>query len=98
MTDAWTERQLAQFVRIREGFLKTGFSEDEAAAHAERTIEELRLRPRRPAPDPDNPTKDELYHEAKRYDITGRSKMDKEQLADAVQGHRSSDRDGGGDG
>lgn len=96
MSDAWTERQLAQFARIRDGFLKTGFTEDDATAHATRTIEESRSRPRRPPPDPENPTKDQLYHEAKRYNITGRSKMDKEQLAHAVQGYRSSDRGAGG--
>ena len=96
MTDRWTERQLAQFAHIREGFLKTGFTEADAEEHATRTIEQSRSRPRKPAPDPENPTKDQLYHEAIRYNITGRSKMDKEQLAHAVQGHRSCDRGGGG--
>jgi hypothetical protein len=96
MTDAWTERQLAQFARIRDGLLKTGFSAEDAAAHARHTMEQARSRPRKPAPDPEHPTKDQLYHEAKRYNITGRSKMDKEQLSHAVQGHRSSDRGGGG--
>ena len=96
MTDAWTERQLAQFVRVRDGFLKTGFSDADAEAHARRTIEQSRSRPKKPAPDPDNPTKDQLYREAKRFNITGRSKMDKEELAHAVQGHRSSARGGGG--
>jgi len=92
MTDAWTEKQLIQFVRIRDGFLKTGFEQDIAEAHAARTIEDSRRRPEKPPADPSNPTKDELYHEAKRFNITGRSKMDKEQLAHAVQGHRSTNR------
>lgn len=92
MTDTWTEQQLAQFTRIRAGFLKTGFSEADAEAHARRTIEEARFRPRKPPPDPANPTKDQLYREAMRYNITGRSKMDKEQLANAVQGHRNAVR------
>lgn len=89
MTDAWTEKQLQQFVRIRDGFLKTGFSQDIAEAHAARTIEESRRRPQKAPPDPSNPTKDDLYHEAKRFNITGRSKMDKEELERAVRGHRS---------
>lgn len=93
MTDAWTEKQLAQFARVRDGFIKTGFSEDVAAAHAASTIEQTRRqRPTKKAPDPANPTKDDLYREAMRYNITGRSKMDKDQLANAVHGHRMTGR------
>lgn len=92
MTDAWTEKQLAQFVRVRDGFMKTGFAKDIAEEHAARTIEQSRHRPRKPAPDPENPTKDDLYRAAMRYNITGRSKMDKEQLAKAVHGHRMTSR------
>jgi hypothetical protein len=92
MTDAWTEKQLLQFVRVRDGFLKTGFPRDVAEAHAHRTIEQTRRRQPKPEPDPTNPTKDELYREAMRYNITGRSKMDKEQLANAVHGHRMTSR------
>lgn len=92
MTDAWTEKQLAQFVRVREGFIKTGFPHDVASAHAASTIEQSRRQPRRQPPDPENPTKDDLYREAMRYNITGRSKMDKDQLADAVRGHRTTER------
>jgi hypothetical protein len=92
MTDAWTEKQLLQFARVRDGFLKTGFPLDIAEAHARRTIEQSRRRPQKPPSDPANPTKDELYREAMRYNITGRSKMDKEQLANAVHGHRMTSR------
>ena len=92
MTDTWTEKQLAQFVRIRDGFMKTGFSRDVAEAHAARTLREREQQ----APKPrrtEGETKDELYHEAKRYNIAGRSQMDKRQLEDAVRTHRES---GGG--
>ena len=92
MSDKWTEQQLAQFARVRDGFLKTGFSRDVAESHAARTIEERRRQPERAPSDPTNPTKDELYREAMRYDITGRSKMDKAQLHNAVQGHRIANR------
>jgi hypothetical protein len=88
VTDSWNEKQLAQFTRIREGFIKTGFSPEDAEEHARRTIEEARIKPRRRT-DPENPTKDQLYREAMRYDIAGRSKMDKAQLVRAVEGHRA---------
>ena len=94
MTDAWTEQQLAQFARISQGLQRAGLSAQEADAHARRTIEEARIRPRKPPPDPDNPTKDQLYREAMRYDIAGRSKMDKDQLLHAVEGHRVANRGG----
>ena len=92
MTDKWTEQQLEQFVRVRDGFIKTGFARDVAESQAARAIEARRRRPERPAADPSNPTKDELYQEAKRYNIAGRSKMDKEQLHNAVCGHRIANR------
>lgn len=92
--DTWTEQQLAQFARIRDGFLKTGFSPEDAERHARHTIEAARIRPRKPPPDPDNPTKDQLYREAMRYDIAGRSKMDKAELVKAVEGYRSANRGG----
>ncbi len=92
MTDSWTEKQLMQFVRVRDGFLKTGFPHDIAEAHAAHTIEQTRKRPEKPPSDPANLTKDELYREAMRFNITGRSKMDKDQLANAVHGHRMTSR------
>ena len=95
MTDRWSEQQLARFVRIREGFIKTGFSQDVAAAHARRALEQSRTERVRPS-DPANPTKDELYREAMRYRIAGRSKMDKEQLFAAVHAHRTGNRGVGG--
>lgn len=89
MPDAWTARQLAQFAHLRDGFLKTGFDQDTAEAHAKRTIEQRPATRRRLI---EEPTKDDLYREAKRYNITGRSKMDKEALAEAVAKHRSGAR------
>lgn len=89
MTDAWNEKQLAQFARIRDGFMKTGFSRDVAEAHAARTVRERAEQPEKPRRSAEA-TKDELYHEAKRYNIAGRSQMDKRQLADAVRTHRLS--------
>lgn len=94
MTDGWTEKERQQFARIRDGFLKTGFSPTDAEAHARRTLEQARIRPRRSEPDPSNPTKDDLYQLAKRYDIAGRSQMDKAELERAVLArHHGGDHD-----
>lgn len=92
MTDSWSEQQLQHFRRVRDGFIKTGFSKDVAEAHARRTVEQRRARGERPRTSED-PTKDELYLQAKRFNITGRSKMDKEELARAVAGYRSEHAD-----
>ena len=43
----------------------------------------------------DEPTRDQLYEEAKRLDIEGRSKMNKKELARAVERHRGSAGGGG---
>lgn len=94
MTDRWTEQQLQYFVRVRDGLLKTGFSPEDAEQHAIRTVQQ-RIAQGEPRRHSDEPTKDDLYLEAKRYNITGRSKMDKEQLERAVARHR--ERSGGGD-
>ena len=91
MTDKWTEQQLQHFIHLRSGLMKTGFSKDVAQAQARRLVEQRQRegdRERRS----EEPTKDDLYHEAKRFRITGRSKMDKEQLAKAVEGHRNRSR------
>lgn len=88
MSETWTEQQLQQFVRVRDGFMKTGFSKDVAEAHARRTVEERLAKGEKPRRSED-PTKDELYLEAKRFNITGRSKMDKEALSRAVEQRRA---------
>ena len=89
--DGWTDKQLEQFLRIRNGYIKTGFDQETAELHAARAINAQpdRRAGRRPNPEP---TKDELYQEAVRYDIAGRSMMDKEELAKAVAGVRESRR------
>lgn len=91
MTDRWTEEQLRYFLHVRSGLMKTGFSRDVAEAQARRTIEK-RMRQGGSRRRTEGDTKDDLYQEAKRFNITGRSKMDKEQLAKAVQGHRNMTR------
>lgn len=90
MNSSWTDDQRRHYLRIVQGLELAGLSSDEAQEYARGTIEDMRIRPRKPDPDPNNPTKDELYREAMRYNIAGRSKMDKDELFAAVRDHRSS--------
>ena len=81
MTDRWTEQQLQHFIRVRDSMVKTGFSKDVAEAQARRAVASRREPVRRKA----ERTKDDLYRLAMTYNITGRSKMDTEQLRAAVK-------------
>jgi hypothetical protein len=89
MADHWSEQQLKHFIRVRDSFVKTGFSTDVAEAQARRTVEGRREPSRRSV----EATKDELYREAMRYNIAGRSKMDKNELAKAIDAYRISHSD-----
>jgi len=87
--EEWTDVQREQYGRIRDAFMKTGMDRETAETYARRAIEARRARQVRLRRLPqDEPTKDELYLEAMRYDIAGRSKMDKEQLLEAVTNAR----------
>lgn len=92
MTDRWSEQQLRHFITVRDSFVKTGFSKDVAEAQARRTIE-ARMSRGEPVRRSEEPTKDDLYREAMRYNITGRSKMDKDELAEAVEEYRRTHAD-----
>jgi hypothetical protein len=85
MAEFWDDKESQQFQRIRDGFMKTGFSRDVAEAQARRLVERRRAMGERVRPEGAGPTKDDLYLEAKRFNITGRSKMDKEALQEAVE-------------
>jgi hypothetical protein len=89
MTDRWSEQQLQHFIRVRDSMVKTGFSHDVAEAQARRAVAARREPVKRSA----EPTKDDLYRAAMRYNITGRSKMDKDELADAVREYEESHSD-----
>lgn len=94
MGERWSEQDMQQFIHVRNGFMKTGFSKDVADAQARRTIEARQAQGGRRRRSED-PTKDDLYLEAKRFNITGRSKMDKEELSEAVQRRRFDDPEAG---
>ena len=89
MTDRWTEQQLQHFIRVRDSMVKTGFSKDVAEAQARRAVSSRREPTRRSA----DRTKDDLYRLAMRYNIQGRSKMDTDQLRQAVEEFEASHED-----
>ena len=83
-TERWTEEDLRRFIRVRDSLVKTGFSQDVAEAQARRALAQ-RTEPERRS---EEATKDDLYRDAMRFRITGRSKMDKDELAKAVAEYR----------
>ena len=88
MPRAWSEKRERQYEHVRDGYLDDGLSRDEAEERAARTVNARRAAAGEAKGGDDAPTKAELYRQAKRFDITGRSKMDKEDLQNAIAGHR----------
>jgi plasmid stabilization system protein ParE len=89
MPRAWSDKRERQYRHIRDSYRDEGVSKDEAEERAARTVNARReAGGETKQRSSDSPTKDELYAQAKRFNITGRSKMDKEQLENAIAGHR----------
>jgi hypothetical protein len=88
MPRAWSDKRERQYRHIRDSYRDEGVSKDEAEERAARTVNARRDASGEAKGGDDSPTKQELYAQAKRFDITGRSKMDKEQLENAIAGHR----------
>ena len=89
MPKAWSTKREHQYEHIRDGYLADGLSKDEAEERAARTVNARRAAAGEAKETSDaTPTKEELYAQAKRFDIDGRSDMDKEQLENAIAGHR----------
>ena len=88
MPKAWSDKRERQYEHIRDGYLDDGLSRDEAQERAARTVNARREAAGEAKRGDGSPTKQELYAQAKRFDITGRSKMDKEELENAIAGHR----------
>lgn len=88
MPSEWSDKQERQYRHIRDGYVKSGASRSEAEERAARTINARREARGETKTGDGSPSKDELYQQAKRFNITGRSKMDKEELENAVAGHR----------
>lgn len=88
MPRAWSDRRERQYEHVRDGYLEDGVSRDEAEERAARTVNARRDAAGEAKGGDGSPTRDELYRQAQRFDITGRSKMDKEELENAIAGHR----------
>jgi plasmid stabilization system protein ParE len=94
---AWSDKRERQYEHIKESELDRGRSEDRAKEIAARTVNKTRREsgetPNRSTQGTGNPnrsledrTKQELYNRAKELGIDGRSRMNKQQLIQAIRG------------
>lgn len=86
--ESWSNKRERQYEHIKGGLKKRGRSEDTAEEIAARTVNKERARSgeakQRSHSGSKGRTKEQLYADAKRKGIEGRSKMNKAQLARAV--------------
>lgn len=92
MPDAWSDKRERQYKHIRDSYVDDGASKDEAEERAARTVNARRSASGEAKDSSGGPTRDELYDRARKLDIEGRSEMDKEQLENAIAGHRGGTR------
>lgn len=96
MPKAWSNKDERQYEHVKESELKRGVGTDRAEEIAGRTVNKHRREegrtPNKRTEGTGNPnrgyearTRDELYNIAKEKDIPGRSKMDKEELIQAIR-------------
>lgn len=94
MPKAWSNKRERQYEHIKEGYEHRGKSEDTAEEIAARTVNKERkehgeTQEQRAGADGGRqrkePTRDELYQQAKRKNIEGRSSMNKDELKKAVE-------------
>ncbi|HEU0054624.1 MAG TPA: Rho termination factor N-terminal domain-containing protein [Longimicrobium sp.] len=99
MPRAWSSKDERMYDHIKESSRERGASTDRAEEIAARTVNKHRREegrtPNRRTQGSGNPnrgyearTRDELYNIAKDKDIPGRSKMDKQELIEAIRGKR----------
>jgi hypothetical protein len=93
MPRAFSAKDERQYRHIKESYRERGVSNDEAEERAARTVnkerrEEGRTKEQRSGSrssrSDGGPTREELYAQARKLDIEGRSKMDKAELQRAV--------------
>lgn len=96
---SWSDKDRRKYEHIKESSEDRGVNEDRAKEIAARTVnkgrrEEGRTPNKRtqgtgnPRYSLENRTKDELYNRAKQLNISGRSRMSKQDLADAIRSAR----------
>lgn len=88
MPKAWSDKRERQYEHIRDGYIDRGVSEDEAVERAARTVNSRRDASGEASGGDGRPTKEDLYAQAQELGIEGRSDMDKEQLQNAIAGHK----------
>lgn len=93
MPSAWSTKEERQYQHILESYREKGIAAAEAKERAARTVNADRDATGRAEEGDGKPTKRQLYAEAKRMGIEGRSRMDKAQLRRAIAGHRGGARD-----
>ena len=83
MPNAWSNKRERQYEHIEEGLEKRGTPKRKAKEIAARTVNKERAR-KGEAKTSSRRTKEQLYNEAMRLGIEGRSRMTKQQLQRAV--------------
>ena len=93
---SWSKKDERKYEHIKESYEDRGKSEDKAEEIAARTVNKGRREEGRtpnettqgtgnPNDSLDDRTKDELYNRAKELNIEGRSKMNKDELVEAIR-------------
>lgn len=96
MPDAWSKKDERQYDEIKESQLDEGASQDRAEEIAARTVNKQRRKEGRtpnkttqgtgnPNQSYENRSKKELYELAAKRDVSGRSKMSKDELIDVLR-------------
>lgn len=96
MPKAWSNKDERMFEHVKESELERGRSEEKAEEIAGRTVNKQRREegrtPNSTTQGTGNPntkledrTRDELYNRAQQLDIAGRSKMNKDELVQAIR-------------
>lgn len=96
MPEKWSDKDERQFIKVLKSLLAQGKTPDEAKEIAGRVVNKQRRKegrtPNRTTQGTGNPhirlekrTRDELYNRAAELNISGRSKMNKARLIDAIR-------------
>ena len=81
---AWSSKRERQYEHVKESEKKQGRSTKRAKEIAARTVNKERAR----SGETNGRTKEQLYNEAKRLNVPGRSQMNKQRLQRAVEARK----------